>query len=627
MCGIVGYVGRRPGKPIILDGLKRLEYRGYDSAGHRPASRTAASTTCAPSATSTRLIAGRRRERLRGHARARPHALGDARPAQRGERPPAHRLRRARSRSSSTASSRTTASCARALDRAGHTFTQRDRRRGRRPPDRARTTTGDLAAAVRAALRASSRATTPSSPSTADEPDLVVGTRRRVPARRRRRRGRDVLRLGDPAPSCRETRRVQSARGRRRRHAPRRRRGRTSTLAGDAASSARTIEVDWDDDAAEKGGYETFMLKEIYEQPAALRETIAGRLREDGTRRPLRGLGHWATSCCAACGASSSSPAAPSYHAGLVGRYAIEELGARAGRARHRQRVPLPQPGLRPGHARDRHLAVGRDAPTRSPPCGSRASAGAPRARDHEHDGQPDHARGRLRALHARRAWRSASRRPRRFTAQVAALLPARAASWRGCAATHAPRTSSSGSVASCARCPRRSPSSCSRRRRAPIEQIAERHYDEPFFLYLGRGIGFAVCLEGALKLKEISLHPDRGLLGRRDEARADRAARRRVARSSVVADRRARLRQGRLATSRRSRARGAHVIADRDRRQRGHRRAPRDDVIYVPKTDRASAAGARRASRCSCSPTTSPRLRGLNVDQPRNLAKTVTVE
>ena len=33
MCGIVGYVGRRDGKPIILDGLRRLEYRGYDSAG------------------------------------------------------------------------------------------------------------------------------------------------------------------------------------------------------------------------------------------------------------------------------------------------------------------------------------------------------------------------------------------------------------------------------------------------------------------------------------------------------------------------------------------------------------------------------------------------------------------
>ena len=33
MCGIVGYAGRRAGKPIILDGLRRLEYRGYDSAG------------------------------------------------------------------------------------------------------------------------------------------------------------------------------------------------------------------------------------------------------------------------------------------------------------------------------------------------------------------------------------------------------------------------------------------------------------------------------------------------------------------------------------------------------------------------------------------------------------------
>ena len=60
-----------------------------------------------------------------------------------------------------------------------------------------------------------------------------------------------------------------------------------------------------------------------------------------------------------------------------------------------------------------------------------------------------------------------------------------------------------------------------------PIEEIAQRYHDEPFFLYLGRHIGLPVALEGALKLKEISLHPDRGVLGRGDEARADRAARR----------------------------------------------------------------------------------------------------
>src|SRR5204863_5705930 len=48
--------------------------------------------------------------------------------------------------------------------------------------------------------------------------------------------------------------------------------------------------VDWDEDAAERGGYETFMLKEIHEQPAALHDTIGDRLRPDGSV-DLEGLG------------------------------------------------------------------------------------------------------------------------------------------------------------------------------------------------------------------------------------------------------------------------------------------------------------------------------------------------
>jgi len=43
-----------------------------------------------------------------------------------------------------------------------------------------------------------------------------------------------------------------------------------------------------------------------------------------------------------------------------------------------------------------------------------------------------------------------------------------------------------------------------------PIEEIAQRHYDKPFFLYLGRHIGLPICLEGALKLKEIAYIPTR---------------------------------------------------------------------------------------------------------------------
>src|SRR4051794_35103643 len=82
-------------------------------------------------------------------------------------------------------------------------------------------------------------------------------------------------------------------------------------------------EVDWDDDAAEKGGFETFMLKEIYEQPDAVAETVADRVHGDTV--DLGDLGGITDEflkdirriVIVACGTS--------YHAGLVGRYAVEE--------------------------------------------------------------------------------------------------------------------------------------------------------------------------------------------------------------------------------------------------------------------------------------------------------------
>ena len=77
-------------------------------------------------------------------------------------------------------------------------------------------------------------------------------------------------------------------------------------------------------------------------------------------------------------------------------------VGADSGRARHRERVEVPQPRALEGHARDRDLAVGRDARhDRGDPA--REGVGRAHARDHEHDGDADRARGRLRPLHARR--------------------------------------------------------------------------------------------------------------------------------------------------------------------------------------------------------------------------------
>ena len=102
-----------------------------------------------------------------------------------------------------------------------------------------------------------------------------------------------------------------------------------------------------------------------------------------------------------------------------------------------------------------------------------------------------------------------------------------------------------------------------------PIESIAQRFHDQPFFLYLGRHIGLPVALEGALKLKEISYIPTEAYSAGRDEARADRAARGGDA-GRRRGDEHPRLRQDRLehpgdAGARRARDR------DRDRRQRGH--------------------------------------------------------
>ena len=93
MCGIIGYVGPRECKPLLLQGLERLEYRGYDSAGI--ALREAERARLRPRRRQPPEPEGRGRpERLHRHARPRPHALGDARRRHRGERAPADRLRR-----------------------------------------------------------------------------------------------------------------------------------------------------------------------------------------------------------------------------------------------------------------------------------------------------------------------------------------------------------------------------------------------------------------------------------------------------------------------------------------------------------------------------------------------------
>jgi glucosamine--fructose-6-phosphate aminotransferase (isomerizing) len=156
-----------------------------------------------------------------------------------------------------------------------------------------------------------------------------------------------------------------------------------------------------------------------------------------------------------------------------------------------------------------------------------------------------------------------------------------------------------------------------------PIEEIAERHYEKPFFLYLGRHIGLPVALEGALKLKEISYIPTEaysagemkhGPIALLDEETPVVC----VATNSHVYEKV-------VSNMQEVRARGAHVIAiatDGNEDIQHHA----DDVIFVPRSP-AFLQAVLAVVPLQLLAYRIARLRGLNVDQPRNLAKTVTVE
>jgi glucosamine--fructose-6-phosphate aminotransferase (isomerizing) len=155
------------------------------------------------------------------------------------------------------------------------------------------------------------------------------------------------------------------------------------------------------------------------------------------------------------------------------------------------------------------------------------------------------------------------------------------------------------------------------------VDRIAERHYENDFFLYLGRHLGLAVGLEGALKLKEISYtatdayaagEMKHGPIALLDDETPVVV----VATDSPVLDKV-------ISNMQEVRARGAHVLAVTTEGNDAIAQHA-EEVLRVPRTHwmlqpiLAVIPLQLLAYRIA-------RLRGLNVDQPRNLAKTVTVE
>jgi glucosamine--fructose-6-phosphate aminotransferase (isomerizing) len=610
VCGIIGYVGPRECRDLLLEGLQRLEYRGYDSAG--------LSLVTNGSIDSVHAVGNLQHLRdavvsKNGHLRG-STGIGHTRWATHG------RVTEANAHPHWDTSERVHI----VLNGIVENWTEL---RDRLDAEGARFTSetdaevvahlvahhfkGDLTDAVRHAYN-ELRGHYAFVAMSADEPDVLVGARKECPLVVGVGEGEGFIASAIPA-FLSETRRVQlvengeivsvTPEG-------------TVFIDAEGARIERAVdEVDWDEEAAEKNGYESFMLKEIHEQGDAVAETVADRIVggqvdlgeigiSDDELRNLRRV------IFVACGTS--------YHAGLVGRY-VTEAWARvhveidiASEFRYRNPV-LDEHDLvvgisQSGETADTLAAMRLARERGAKVLGVTNVMGSQATRDS--DG----------VIFTRAGLEIGVAATKTFVSQVAVmyLLALKLAQVHD--------TLEPDVQARICEELRELPSAIDEllaKVDEPVRRIAEHWKEAGFFLYLGRHIGLPVCLEGALKLKEISYVPTdayaagemkHGPIALLDEDTPVVC----VATDSPVLDKV-------LSNIAEVRARGAHVVAvatEGDDRVEGHA----EEVVYVPKTDwflqpiLAVIPLQLLAYHIACA-------RGLNVDQPRNLAKTVTVE
>ena len=285
MCGIIGYVGSRASKPLLLAGLERLEYSGYDSAGI--ALVEADGIDYVRAVGNLQFLkdkAGPNGSQSRDGAR--PHALGDTRRRHRAERASADGCDERKLAIVLNGIVENYRELRAELESDGHSFSSETDAEVVAHLLETRYD-GDLVEAVRAVYpRLEGHFTFVLIH--ADHPDHLVGIRHQTPL---------VVGLGDgenflasnlaaflarDAPCAVPRRRRDRLDHARRRHGP----WAPSTADRSSTTSSRSTGTT---SAAERSGYETFMLKEIYEQPEGVAETIGDRVRHG--RLVLEGLG------------------------------------------------------------------------------------------------------------------------------------------------------------------------------------------------------------------------------------------------------------------------------------------------------------------------------------------------
>ena len=618
MCGIVGYVGKRPCRDLLIAGLEKLEYRGYDSAGlsvldhgridsvraggnlsNLRAAVAAPRDAGAGAGAAAEATIGIAHTRWATHGRvteenAHPHSDEEGRIniVLNGIVENHTELRRELLAQGHEFSSETDAEIV------AHLIERHYR--------------GDLTAAVRAAF-ADLRGHYAFVAMHADHPDLLVGARQECPLVIGVGEGETFLASAIPA-FLRETRTAMQIEN-----------GEIVTITaervaitdGDGRPHEREMEeVTWDEEAAERGGYPTFMMKEIHEQPDAVAETITDRLpgtdavdlselalTPEQAARVRRVI-------VVACGTS--------YHAGLVGRYAIETWARLPVdmdiASEYRYRDPVIEPddlviGITQSGETADTLAAMRLARERGAHVLAVTNVmGSQATRDADS------------VLFTRAGLEIGVAATKTFTSQVAAIYLL--GLWLAQVRDHIDRERVAELVGELKALPRKieeTIDSCD----GQVRAIARSHAEGRFFLYLGRHIGLPVCLEGALKMKEISYIPSdayaagemkHGPIALLDETTPVVC----IATDMPVLDKM-------LSNVAEVHARGAAVIAIGTEGS-DEVAATADQALFVPRTDWILQPILAVVPLQLLAYYTARQL-GRNVDQPRNLAKTVTVE
>ena len=388
MCGIIGYVGRREAKGLLLGGLERLEYRGYDSAGLALLEQDGLDYVRAVgNLQALKEVAGSNGSQATtglGHTRWATHG--------RVSEQNAHPLVGCDEQKIAVVLNGIVENfreLKEALEAEGHVFnSETDAEVVTHLVERHYS--GDLSEAILSAYK-ELEGHFAFVVIHHDHPGELVGARRQCPLLVGAGDGEMFLASAAVA-FLGETRRIQliddgeivsiSPEGARFLHVE----------SGEIARE--TVEVDWDDEAAEKSGYETFMLKEIYEQPDAVKETLGDRVRHghlvleslglsDEELRNLRRI------VILACGTA--------YHSGVVGRYIIEEWARVpvepdiASEWRYRNPV-LSRDTLVIGISQSGETADTLAAMRLAREKNARTRQGRAHGRDHEPDGLADHA-------------------------------------------------------------------------------------------------------------------------------------------------------------------------------------------------------------------------------------------